>query len=323
MAEITAASPLLSLPLEIRLQIWSLLLTPVDPLVIKSLFIRTYYRSKFMTQHPKQLCTTVLRVCKQITDEALPILYGLPEWRAGCRFEALASQVSINNFSFIKHMCVDADDLPSIVGSLLLDMQESNPDHRTGTSSNVELKLELESRELLENMISSSSSSSQAQALPAGIVSPSLPIQRRLKFANLEVLQVEGYQAMALTSRGSRKSRLEGLRLCKFAKEILAYHPSLAVLVQQDSVGNGGSDAVDMGMGRVRWRFLRYKGCKAENEHVVDLNVLEETLRAMVVIDEEDAIARHQESSFPIWGQGGSFQQYPYLHLPFVGARVT
>jgi len=275
-----------------------------------------------MTQQPKAICTTVLRVCKQITHEVLPILYGRPEWRAACRVEALASQISIANFGLIKHMCVDVDDLPSIVGSLLLDMQEADPDHRMGTSSSVELKLELESRALLENMISSSPSSSQPQALPAGMISPWTPMQRRLKFANLEVLQVEGYQAMALTSRGSRKARLEGLRLCKFAKEILAYHPSLASLVQQDTVGNGGSDAIDMGMGRVRWRFLRHQRCKAVNEHVVDVVALEEMLRAMVEIDEKDAQVRHKGHDFPIWGQGGPFQQYPYLHPPLVGARV-
>lgn len=322
MATMDTASPLLQLPLEIRLHIWSLLLTPDDPLVMRSFFIRAYYRSIFMTQQPKSICTSVLRVCKQIAYEALPILYGLPEWRAACRFEALASQVSITNFSFIKHMYVDVDDLPSIVGSLLLDMQESDPDHRMGTSSSVELKLELESRALLENMISSSPSSSQLQALPAGMVSPWAPMQRRLKFTNLEVLQVDGYQTMALTSRGSRKARLEGLRLCKFAKEILAYHPSLASLVQQDSVGSGGSDAIDVGMGRVRWRFLRHQRCKTVNEHMVDVAALEEMLRAMVEMDEMDALARHRGHNFPIWGQGGTFQQYPYLHLPFVGARV-
>lgn len=322
MPNMDTASSLLQLPLETRLHIWALLLTPVDPLVIRCLFIRAHYRSIFMTQQPKAICTTVLRVCKQITHEALPVLYGRPEWRAACRVEALASQISIANFSLIKHMCVDVDDLPSIVGSLLLDMQESDPDHRMGTSSSVELKLELESRALLENMISSSPSSPQPQALPAGMVSPWTPMQRRLKFANLEVLQVEGYQAMALTSRGSRKARLEGLRLCKFAKEILAYHPSLASLVQQDTVGNGGSDAVDMGMARVRWRFLRHQRSKAVNEHVVDVVALEEMLRAMVEIDERDALARDRGHDFPVWGQGGTFQQYPYLHPPLLGARV-
>src|SRR6185312_6385425 len=93
---------LLSLPLEIRLQIWSLLLTPADPLIMRSLFIRTHYHSVFMTQQPKHLCTSILRVCKQISGESLPILYSQPEWRAACRFEALASQISIANFSFIK-----------------------------------------------------------------------------------------------------------------------------------------------------------------------------------------------------------------------------
>lgn len=273
-----------------------------------------------MTQHPKHLCTPVLRVCKQTTSETLPILYGGPEWRAGCRFEALASQISISNFSLIKHMCVDADDLPSIVGSLLLDVQERDPGYRVGTFLAVEQKLELESRALLENTILSDASAPTKPS--AGMAVPWTSMQR-LKFANLEVLQVEGYQTMALSSRGNRKSRLEGLRLCKFAKEILAYHPSLAVLVQQDPSGNGGSDAVDMGMGRVRWRFLRHEGCKAANEHVADLSALEKALKAMVEIDEEGALGRQQQQqhTVPAWGQGGTFQQYPYLHLPFVGAR--
>ena len=275
-----------------------------------------------MSQQAKQLCTSILRVSKQITTETLPILYSQPEWRAACCVEALASQISIGNFSFIRHMCVDFDDLPTIVGSLLLDMQEADPEHHIGTSSSIELKLELESRALLENMISFSSPSSQPQALPAGTVLPGMPMQRRLKFANLEILEVEGYETMALTSRGSRKARLEGLRLCKFAKEILLYHPSLAVLVQQDSVGHGRSDAVDMSMGRVRWRFLRHEGGKAANEHAVDLDTLEERLRMMVDMDEEIALASQRGHGASNWTHDGRFQQYPFLHLPLVGAQV-
>ena len=305
------ASVLLQLPLEIRLQIWSLLVTPTDPLVMRSLFIRAYYHSIFMSQQSKGICTSILRTCKQIAQETLPILYGLPEWRAACRLEPLASQIGIANFSLIKHICVDVDDLPSIVGSLLLDLQERDPGYQTGTSSSVELKLELESRALLENMISSRPLYPQSQPLPVGMV-PSM--QRRLRFVNLEIVQVEGYQTMALTNRGSRKVRLEGLRLCKFAREILAYHPRLAVMVQQDPAGNGGSDAVDLGMGRVRWRFLRHQEYKAVNEHPVDLAALEELLRAMVEIDEEDAMARHRDHN-------GVYQQYPYL--PVAGARVV
>lgn len=310
-----STSPLLSLPLEIRRQIWTFVLTPSQPLTMRSLFIRAHYRSIFMTQQPKQINTSILRVCRSITAECLPILYSLPHWRSACRFESLASQVGIENFGHITRMSVDVDDLPSIVGSLLLDMQERNGEQDLlgdQCRSSIELKLELESRALLENMISSGPVTWQANAPPAGTISPWPPTQRRLKFLNLELLEVEGYQTIALTNRGNRKSRLEGLRLCRFARDILAYHPTLCVLVQAEKLGYGSSDAVDMTMGRVRWRFLRNELGKVSHEHVVDLEGLEALLRALIEMDDEDERVRRRKT-LAGWMENGRFQQYPYL----------
>lgn len=306
----------LALPAEIRLQIWTLLLTPPTPLVMRCLFIRDHYRSVFMTQQPKNFTIAILRLCKQTTAEVLPILYGQPLWRAACRSEALASQVGISNFGLIKRICVDIDDLPTIVGSLVLDMQENehSPQLLKGMPT-VELKLEMESRALMENMMLDATSSEMLT--PAAAIS-----QRRLRFANLEVLEVEGYQTVALSQKGSRRSRLEGLRLCNFARQILSYHPTLDVLVQQAKVGNGGSDAVDLTMGRVRWRFLRTAGtsppAKSINEYNVDLDELEDLLRVLVELHEEGAASRRSErEKLPGWMEDGSFRQYPYLTSVF------
>ena len=301
---------LLELPLEIRRQIWLLLLTPPVELMMRSLFIRDNYRNIFMTQQLKGINVQLLRACKQIASEGLPLLYAQPVWGAACRLEALASQIGISNFCFIKRLCVDADDLSSIVGSLILDMQENESGSRALIASpGVELKLELESRALMESMMFGDA---YEHSSPRHAIS-----QRRLRFANLEVLEVDGYQMMALSSRGNRRARQEALRLCNFARQILCYHPTLSLLLQRDTEGSSGSDAVDLTMGRVHWRFLRATGAgcpsRSFDEHEVDLNGLEDMFRALIDIDEEDDTTWQRERGrLANWTDSG-FRQYPYL----------
>lgn len=303
---------LLHLPLEIRLQIWALLLQPPDRLVMKSLFIRRNYRNVFMSQQAKNLTLSLLRLCKQVTVEALPILYAQPTWLASCRMESLASQIGTSNFGLIRRLCVDADDLSTIIGSLILDMSEQEPTTNALISSpSVELSLELESRALMENMMLEGSSDQL-------FMRTDLVSQRRLRFSNLDVLEVEGYQAMALTSLGNRKSRREGLRLCNFARQILRYHPTLDVIAEQGPTNFGGSDAMDYTMARVKWRFLRVNGTgaprKNATEHWLDINALENMLKALIDIDEEDAAVKQTERKrLAGFLEDGTFSQYPYL----------
>ena len=260
-----STSHLLALPTEIRLQIWTYLLSPPQQLIMRSLFIRAYYRTVFMSQQSKGLECQLLRVCKDVAGEILPILYGIPHWRAQCRFENLAGQISIANFCLIKRMSVDVDDLPGIADSLLLDLKEED--------------------------------------VP---ISPWPPVRRRLRFVNLEVLQVDGYQCIALTSKGNSASRLEGLRLCKLAGNIISYHPSLSVLAQTNQAGTGGSDAIDVYMERVKWKFLRDVKQITPDEHVVDLSDLETLLQALM--DNEGNLSHRAN-----WSEKGQYQQYPYL----------
>lgn len=271
-----------------------------------------------MTQQIKQICVNLLRVCHKITSEVLPLLYAAPTWKASCRLEALASQIGITNFALIKKLGVDADDLSSVIGSLVLDLQENNSD-QAGVSIrdsdflsgkvSVDLRREMESRIVMENLFTSASDS---DTIPS--ITPQK--QRRLRFANLEVLEVDGYQSIALTSKGSKRSRREAMRLCHFAKQILSYHPVLNMLVQAGG-DMGRSDALDLSMGRVKWRFLRGTGigCPrvAVTEHKVDLVELSDMLEALVELDEQDSVVKIREKeALAGWTLDG-FRQYPYL----------
>ncbi|KAK5091052.1 hypothetical protein LTR05_001232 [Lithohypha guttulata] len=302
---------LLALPLEIRLQIWSLLLAPPAPLIMRSLFIRSGFQNVFMSQQAKRITVTLLLLCKQIAAEALPLLYAQPTWKASCRLEALASQIGTDNFGLIKRISVDADDLASVISSLVLDIQENEPKLRSSlVLAGVGLKTEPGFQGRIDSMIADS----PASGFDLG-ASP--PRSRRLRFSNLEALEVEAYQTIALTNRGSRRTRKEALRLCDFARQILLYHPVLNQLVQQGGFGRGGSDAIDLEMGRVRWRFLRSTGKERPSmtvhEHEVDLDQLEDMLRALIEMDDEDEINRRREKEGVAgWTEEG-FRQYPYL----------
>lgn len=130
-----------------------------------------------------------------------------------------------------------------------------------------------------------------------------------LRFSKLESLNVDGWQKSALTSRGSKSSRIDGRSLCFIAIGVLAVAPSLNVLVQvSDGNGIGGSDARDLSMGRVKWRFLRSVGEMKGNEHVVELVEMIALFDALIEMDEISERGAESES----W-RGGVFRLYPYL----------
>lgn len=175
-------------------------------------------------------------------------------------------------------MEVDADDLASVYASLRRDVDE-----RQG----------------------------EAEVDPT----PDARLTKRLRFANLERLDVEGWQKVSLTSRGTKAARVEGRGLCLLAIGILSTAPNLGVLVQVGGAagtGLGGADARDMTMGRVKWRFLRGVGemdVDGEgNEHVVGLVEMVALFDALIEMDE--ASCRGSES---VSWRGGVFRQYPYL----------
>lgn len=243
----TNKSPFLALPYELRTEIYQHLLTPITTLTLRCLFIRKDYRNVFMTQQPKDICTALLRVCRQITHETLPILYAHPHWRCACRMENLALQIGIPNFALTTHLAIDPDDLPTV--ATCLDIQRHG-------------------------------SRAHAPLLP--------PTTAGLRFARLETLEVEGFQAAALdASLGTRRMRVEALRLCELARRILASHPQLTCLLQRGPAGDGGADARDLSWGRVRWRFVTSRAQRREGEHPVDLPVTREALQ--FCLDEDPA----------------------------------
>lgn len=215
-------------------------------------------------------------------------------WRASCRLEQLASQIGVENFGFIRRMEVDSDDLGAVLGGLRREVkfQQEQEQHRQGNT-------------VLESI--------------------NLSNPRFLRFGNLESLSVEGWQKVALTSRGSKGSRIEGRGLCFMAMGVLSVAPRLDVLVQiGDDGGMGGSDARDLSMGRVKWRFLRSMGETrtgtsrdrsgkgivdgGQTEHVVDLVEMIALFDALIEMDEVEERGTQSES----W-RGGVFRQYPYL----------
>lgn len=211
----TGETHLLSLPLELRLQIYDLLLTPYSlppaapipiPLPIGPLFIRAHYKTLFMSQHPQMnFQTTLLRVNRQVAAECLPILYSRTLWRASCRLEQLASQIGHINFGYIKSMEIDPDDLGSLLTSLRRDAEEREVARAAAISA-----------------LDQSHDDDAATSIPT-----QPPISRRLRFTNLDRLHVNGYQTLSPTSRGTKKSRLEARALCFTALSILSVHPTL------------------------------------------------------------------------------------------------
>lgn len=126
-------------------------------------------------------------------------------------------------------------------------------------------------------------------------------------FSNLELLVTEGYQAAALSSYATRRARFEAIRLCKMAQCILDAAPNLAVLVQRSRLSKGKSDAIDMTMGRVRWRFLRKEGAVDSDEAVVDIPAVIAVLENLIMSHEHRGQDEHA-----MW-RTGQFRQYPHL----------
>lgn len=198
----------------------------------------------------------------------------------------------MQNFNLVRRMHIDADDLPLVVRSLKQDQRLREMREEVATEAFAEITEE--ERTLFV----------QRMAHYEQI--------RRLRFVSLEMLLVEGYQAVAITSVGDQRAREEALNLCKLAREITTGHPSLSILVQRDKRGNGGSDALDLTMGRVRWRFLRYERDILPGEHIVDLEAMIEMIQEIIEHDHKEGVRR--KSSLPTgWTDTGVFEQYPYL----------
>lgn len=259
-------STLLKLPAEIRSQIFRYLMTCAAGVVIRSLFIREYYRTFFMSQQHVDVCTPLLLVCRQITNEILPILYAGPMFKCFSRVERLCCQVGLVNFGFITQMNIDIDDV------YLLDESLSARSDIGGDSDN--------------------------------------SFNERLNFHSLEVLEVEAFHSMALRHDGNLGQKREALRLCYQAQRILKRHPWLRVVVQRGPQGNGGSDAIDLGFGRLRWRLLKDDRIKHPDEQIVDLELMVAHLETMLQAADQNAEATSLAVS---WTKTGIFRQYPYL----------
>ena len=97
------------LPTEVRLQIYEeLLACPSTIVEYVPRKIRTT-KSRFQIKTASPLSPQLLRVCRQIRREGLPILYGNHQFN--CDFSArsigkLRAQIGLKNFGYIKHLIV-------------------------------------------------------------------------------------------------------------------------------------------------------------------------------------------------------------------------
>jgi hypothetical protein len=106
----------LDLPAEIRIQIYELLLAD-SSLTVQYLFIRNDFRSMFRNKTPPALSSQILRTCRQIEHEAAPVLYSAPRFDcSNCinGLEKLRAQIGFENFSLVKRLIVDSEDVPGI-----------------------------------------------------------------------------------------------------------------------------------------------------------------------------------------------------------------
>ena len=111
----------LSLPIEIRLQVYSLLLKDFS-IQIQYLFVRQNFQSAFRNKSP---CTNIhpqiLRTCRQTHSEGSPILYGSPHFDcSSCilGLEKLRAQIGPYNFRLIKRLTIDPIDLGDVASEL-------------------------------------------------------------------------------------------------------------------------------------------------------------------------------------------------------------
>jgi hypothetical protein len=114
------ASKFLDLPSEIRIQIYELLLAD-SSVVVQYLFVRNHFRSMFRNKTPPGLSAQILRACKQTAHEGAPILYGVPKFDCSdCihGVEKLQAQVGPKNFSLIRRMVLDTEDLHGVAQAL-------------------------------------------------------------------------------------------------------------------------------------------------------------------------------------------------------------
>lgn len=111
-------SNLLLLPPEIRLKIYAFLLA-LPSLIVEPMYNVQTHPFRLKTTYP--LTTQILRVCKKITSEAIPVLYASHSFM--CSFDALGvdellAQIGPYNFTFIRRLVVDWVDIPRIAISL-------------------------------------------------------------------------------------------------------------------------------------------------------------------------------------------------------------
>src|SRR2546423_225429 len=110
----------LHLPSEIRILVYELLLA--DPsLIVQYLFIRNGFRSMFRNKTPPAISAQIIRTCRQLAREASPFLYGTPRFDcSNCinGIEKLRAQIGPRNFSLIKRLILDSEDLHGVADTL-------------------------------------------------------------------------------------------------------------------------------------------------------------------------------------------------------------
>lgn len=102
------------LPTEVRLQIYE------ELLACPSTIVEYTTKSRFQPMTASPLSPQLLRVCRQIRREGLPILYGTHRFNCAfsdCGVEKLRAQIGLENFGHIKYLIVKWVDMRQLSDS--------------------------------------------------------------------------------------------------------------------------------------------------------------------------------------------------------------
>ena len=101
------------LPVEVRLQIYNLVLSATDA-EISYLFLREGFVSKFKSKVPIHLQAQLLLVSRKVHHEASPILYESPLFstiRATQGIEQLQAKIGLGNLKLVRKLYIDANQV--------------------------------------------------------------------------------------------------------------------------------------------------------------------------------------------------------------------
>jgi hypothetical protein len=310
MTSITSSSTFLTIPVEIRLRLYTLLFHCSEPLLIEpappfeqdantpttqqdasailddTIHMRLqplrYIRPSYLGISPHTstspglgLSSHILRLSHQIHDEAIPILYGINSFDCSLRSATylLSNAISTTNFRLIKHLILDWDQLQDFAFSLAKDSQVLI------TSGLETLSLNTFRTRMLRSH-SSPSSSGAIMSRQLGITTePPCPPTTTTTWIHEDQKSYERqlhFSALAITTKHAQLRHV--IQETQVRSQVRGYQRVAGRHTESNLGAHKGSSASipipEMRLtARIRWRFVTERGLKGlkEGEEVVDI----------------------------------------------------